>query len=234
MKRLGVILDAITALRGLHDGQTPDPLHAVALLELAGADGIVYTLNPEDANSKRDLSVLRASIHSHFNLRITPMLANIDAAKESRAEMVTFIEMNHGVVSSVNITEKEVPLAAMISELRSAGIVVNVLIQSDAQQIKSAAKINCDYIELNAEKMTTANSITLMEQEIENIRSIAMAARKVNLGVSVSGPLDYNNIHSILSIPEIEEINIGHAIMARALFCGMDQAVRDFLNLIKK
>ncbi len=233
MKRVGINIDGIAALRQMNDGQTPDPLHAIALLELAGVDGIVYTHNPSDPNSKRDLQVLRAATHTHFNMRITPDLASITVAKEARAEMVTLFEMRNGIISGVNIAEKEIPITAMVTELREAGIVVNILIPTDAQQIKSAAKVNCDYVDLYAEKMATAESLTLLEQEIENIHTMAMAARKLNLGVSISGPINFTNIRSILTIPEIEEINVGQAILARALFCGLDQAVRDFLHLVK-
>lgn len=234
MKRLGIIVDAIAALRHMGGGNFPDPVHAIAMIEMAGADSIVYTLQGAAASKEpRDVKILKDCIHSHFNLRIVPTQEMIQLAVNARAEMVTLIGREETGTKSLGVAQNESALIPLVQALRANGIVVNALVEPDAVQIKSAVKIGCDYVELNAEKYVRADSLTLMEQELENIKAIAMAAVKLNLGVMASGNLDYTNVRDLLKIDEIEEINVGHPVVSRALFVGLDQAVRDFIAIVK-
>ena len=234
MKRLGIIVDAIAALRHMGGGNFPDPVHAIAMIEMAGADSIVYTLQGAAAfKEPRDVKILKDCIHSHFNLRIVPTQEMIQLAVNARAEMVTLIGREETGTKSLGVAQNESALIPLVQSLRANGIVVNALVEPDAVQIKSAVKIGCDYVELNAEKYVRADSLTLMEQELENIKAIAMAAVKLNLGVMASGNLDYTNVRDLLKIDEIEEINVGHPVVSRALFVGLDQAVRDFIAIVK-
>jgi pyridoxine 5-phosphate synthase len=234
LKRLGIIVDAIAALRHMGGGNLPDPVHAIAMIEMAGADSIVYTLQGASASKEpRDVKILKDCVHTHFNLRIVPTQEMVQLAIGARAEMVTLIGREDSGVKSLAIESNENTLIPLVQALRSSGIVVNALVDPDAVQIKSAVKIGCDYVELNAEKYVRADNLTLMEQELENIKAIAMAAVKLNLGVMASGNLDYTNVRDLLKIEEIEEINVGHPVVSRALFVGLDQAVRDFVAIIK-
>lgn len=234
MKRLGINIDAIVELREWGGGKTPDPIHAIAMIEIAGADSIVYTMRGSGSDlESRDLKLLKECIHSHFNLRLMPTAESVTIAVAARPEMATLIRQEAGEIKSINLTQNEASLAPLVGTLRAAGIVVNALIDTDANQIKSALKVGCDYVELNASKLVSAESIALMEQELDNMKALAMAAAKLNLGVTVSGNLNYSHIRDLLKIQEIEEINMGHAIVARALFVGFDQAVRDGISIIK-
>ena len=234
MKRLGIIIDAVTGLRNMGDGHLPDPVHAIGMIEMAGADSIVYTLKGAASTKEpRDIKILKDCIHSHFNLRIAPTHEMAQLAISARAEMVTLIAQEDHVVKSISIEQNENQLMTLIQSLRQSGIVVSALIDPDAVQIKSAVKIGCDYVELNADKYVNADTLTLMEQELDNIKAMAMAAVKLNLGVTISGNLDYTNVRDILKIDEIEEINVGHPVISRALFVGLDQAVRDFVSIVK-
>lgn len=215
-------------------GNLPDPVHAIAMIEMAGADSIVYTLQGAAASKEpRDVKILKDCIHTHFNLRIVPTQEMVQLAIGARAEMVTLIGREDSGFKSLAIESNENTLIPLVQALRSSGIVVNALVDPDAVQIKSAVKIGCDYVELNAEKYVRADNLTLMEQELENIKAITMAAVKLNLGVMASGNLDYTNVRDLLKIEEIEEINVGHPVVSRALFVGLDQAVRDFVAIIK-
>lgn len=234
MKRLGIIVDVIAALRHMGGGNLPDPVHAIAMIEMAGADSIVYTLQGAAASKEpRDVKILKDCIHTHFNLRIVPTQEMVQLAIGARAEMVTLIGREDTATQSLAVAQNESMLIPLVQSLRASGIVVNALVDPDAVQIKSAVKIGCDYVELNAEKYVRADNLTLMEQELENIKAIAMAAVKLNLGVMASGNLDYTNVRDILKIEEIEEINVGHPVVSRALFVGLDQAVRDFVAIVK-
>ena len=234
MKRLGVIVDAIAALRTMGGRHLPDPIHAIAMIEMAGADSIVYTLQGLAAsNEPRDVKILKDCIHTHFNLRIAPTNDMVQLAINAGAEMATLIRPDGNDVRSVPAAQDENQLMPLVNALRAAGIVVNILVDADATQVKSAVKIGCDYVELNTEKYVHADNLTLMEQELENIKAIAMAAVKLNLGVTASGHLNYTNVRDLLKIDEIEEINVGHSVVSRALFVGLDQAVRDFVTIVK-
>lgn len=217
MKRLGIIVDAIAALRHMGGGNLPDPVHAIAMIEMAGADSIVYTLQGASASKEpRDVKILKDCIHSHFNLRMSPTQEMVQLAIGARAEMVTLIGREGAATQSLAVAQSESMLIPLVQSLRANGIVVNALVDPDAVQIKAAVKIGCDYVELNAEKYVRADNLTLMEQELENIKAIAMAAVKLNLGVMASGNLDYTNVRDILKIEEIEEINVGHPVVSRA------------------
>ena len=212
----------------------PDPIHAIAMIEMAGADSIVYTLQGLAAsNEPRDVKILKDCIHTHFNLRIAPTNDMVQLAINAGAEMATLIRPDGNDVRSVPAAQDENQLMPLVNALRAAGIVVNILVDADATQVKSAVKIGCDYVELNTEKYVHADNLTLMEQELENIKAIAMAAVKLNLGVTASGHLNYTNVRDLLKIDEIEEINVGHSVVSRALFVGLDQAVRDFVTIVK-
>lgn len=234
MKRLGIVVDAITELRTMGGGHLPDPVHAIAMIEMAGADSIVYTLHGiASSQEPRDVKILKDCIHTHFNLRITPSHDMVQLAINARAEMVTFIEHKDNQIKSVSVAQNENQLMPLVNTLRASGIVTNILVDPDAVQIKAAVKIGCDYIELNTQKYVNADNLTLMEQELENIKAMAMAAVKLNLGVTASGHLNYTNVRDILKINEIEEINVGHSVVSRSLFVGLDQAVRDFVSIVK-
>lgn len=233
MKRIGIQLDAVVALRTLGGGALPDPLHAIAMLEMAGVDSIVYTMTGQP-NEPRDLKIIKDAIHSHFNLRMSPSMDNAQMALSARAEMVTLASLAGGAAGTLDVVANESSMAPVVSLLRTNGVVVNAFIETDANQVRTAARMGCDYVEFNAYKYTHAASITLMEQELNNMKEMALAANKLKLGVSVTGDLHYGNIQPLLAIPEIEEINVGHSIVARALFVGFDQAARDLAAIIKK
>lgn len=234
MKRLGIHIDPVLLLRERSGTRMPDPLSAIAMIELAGVDSIVYTL-PDRITPpiERDLRLLKEAIHTHFNLRLRPETSEVQMAIDARAEMATFVGMDGGRVVSLQADQMESTLTALVRMLRQAGAVVNVLIEPDAHQIKSAATAGCDYVELNANRYVHAESLTLMEQELDNLKTMALAAAKLKLGVTLSGDLDYSNVRALTLIEEIEEINVGHSIIHRALFFGYDQAIRDFAALLK-
>ncbi len=207
----------------------PDPIQIIAALEMAGADSIVYTAKGERSGyEERDLSILHHCIHSHFNLRIVPAENMIQTAIRSRASMVTFIKLNDARISSVDLTQHEDYLLNQINALRQKNIIVNALIDPDAEQLKAAVRLHFDYIELNAHRYINADNITTMEQELENMKVLSMSASKFNLSVMVGGDLDSNQLRGIRVINEVEEVNIGQSLYNRSLFVGIHQAVKDF------
>ncbi|NUM80642.1 pyridoxine 5'-phosphate synthase [bacterium] len=232
MKRLGIEIDAIVRMREFGDQTTPDPIHAITMIEMAGADGIVYTASEKPSSAEeRDLRILRDCVHTHFNLRIPMSETMITKAIQARPEMVTLIQSGHQS-GPINLLGQEGAIQTAVDKLRQSGAVTNVLIAPSVDQIKAAVKIGVDYVELHTASYATADSLSKMEQELETLKTIAMAASKLNLGVSASGSLHYGNLRPIMLIEAIEEINIGHSICARALLVGLDKAVRDVIDII--
>lgn len=232
MKRLGIEIDSIVRMREFGDRTTPDPVHAITMIEMAGADGIVYTVSEKPTPSEeRDLRILRDCIHTHFNLRIPMSDAMVAKAIQARPEMVTLSQTGYPL-SPVNLVGQEGAVQTAVDKLRQSGAVTNILIEPSVDQIKAAVKIGVDYVELHTANYATADNLSKMEHELENLKTIAMAAAKLNLGVSASGHLHYGNLRPIMLIEAIEEINIGHSICARALFVGLDKAIRDVIDII--
>ncbi len=213
----------------------PDPLQVIAVLEMAGVDSIVYTLRGESSDLvERDLSVLHHCIHTHFNLRIVPGEKTIQTAIKSHASMVTFIRLHEQNAESIDLTRQEEFLLGQIHALRQKGIIVNALIDPDAEQLKAAVRLHMDYIELNARRFILADNLTTMEQELENLKVMSMSAVKFNLSVMAGGDPDCTHLRGLRMINEIEEINTGHPLFNRSLFVGVHQAVKDFITELQK
>lgn len=233
VKRIGIDIDTIVRLRDWSGKKTPDPVHVIALLEAAGVDSIVYTLrNEETAYTARDMGLLHECIHSHFNLRFYPGESSVQTALKSKAGMLTIVDFDGPNVTAINLLSKESAVAPMISYLRGKGAIVSALIEPSADQIKAAVRMQCDYVELDTSKYSGAENLGDMERELENLKIIAAATAKYNIGIIASGNLDMTNIQSIADIPEIEEINVAQTFFNRAILVGISHAVKDFKSLV--
>jgi len=231
LKRLGVELDPITLFRSSGNGDMPDPAHAVALIELAGTDSVVYTAHENPGEEEiRDLKILGECIHTHFHLRIPATEMAVKRCLDFRPEMITLI----GKEKALDAAANEASVLGLVEMLRKHGIVACALIEPTGDQIKAAVKLGLDYIELHTKRYALADNMNAFEHELENLKVMAMTAKKFNLGVMASGRLNYSNVAAVAAIEAVEEVNIGHAIWSRALFKGVDQAVKDILHLIKK
>lgn len=212
----------------------PDPVQVISSLEMAGADSIVYTpAGRVPALAERDLAVLHHCIHSHFNLRLEPDESMVATALKAQASMVTMIGRLNGKTVSVDLKNKEDQLAPMIHTLRQKGIIVNALIDTDADQLKAAVRLHLDYIELNAVRYVQSDNLNTMEQELENLRTLAMTAARFNVSVMLGGELDYPQLRGITMIKEIEEVNVGQPLFNRSLYVGLHQAVKDFIEALR-
>jgi pyridoxine 5-phosphate synthase len=124
-------------------------------------------------------------------------------------------------------------LAETINNLHAHNIVVSLFIDADIQQIKASSRVGADYVELHTGEYANAEDLNTMNEELEKLTSMAAAAAKLSLGVSAGHGLDYQNVGAVAKIPQVEELNIGHSIVSRAVLVGMERAVREMLNLIR-
>jgi pyridoxine 5-phosphate synthase len=123
-------------------------------------------------------------------------------------------------------------LVKFIEELRSQNVVISMLIEPNIHQIKAAAKMGVDYIELHLGSYAKTDDLNERNDQLENLNSVALAAQKLGLGVAASQSLDYQNVTAVSAMSAIEEINVGRAIISRALNIGMESAVRDMMSLV--
>jgi len=236
MARLSINVDCIAAFRQLLGGKEPDPVSMVMLAELGGVDGIVCSLNEKlHPITERDVRLLKGVVKSHLNIRVTPDSKLVSTVISVAPDMVTVIPTDvftTGKIGRLDVVSRFQNLSSMIENLNSHGFVVNVMISPQIQQLKEAAKLNCDYVEFNLNRYNKTKDYEERAEQLENLSSLCLAAEKLNLGVMAGSGMNYKNINDIINISAIEEVNIGQAIFIRAIAMGMEAAVRDMLALV--
>lgn len=235
--RLGVNIDHIATLRQARGTWYPDPVQAAGIAERAGADGITVHLREDRRHiSDRDVRVLRETIGTHLNLEmaVTDEMIAIgcelkpDAAclvPEKREELTT--EGGLDVVANMGRVE------AACAQLAGAGARVSLFIDPEEDQIRAAASVGAPVIELHTGSYAEAQSKAEQAHELERIRHAASFAVAQGLEVHAGHGLHYHNVKPVAAIPQLAELNIGHAIVARAVLEGLDQAIRDMAALMK-
>lgn len=237
MPRLCVCVDQVAALRETRHQRDPDPVAAAIKAESGGADGIVVHLRENRRHIKeRDLKILKEIVTTHLNLAITPNEEMVKFAIELLPDMVTLLPERANEITTefgLDLLSNLEYIQEIITTLRANNIVVSLLIDPIVQQVKAAARVAADYVQLNTRAFATARDLGIAADELEKLNSIAIAAVKLGMGVSAGLGLGYQNIREICQIDQIEEINVGHAIIARAMLTGIEQAVRDLQALIR-
>lgn len=238
MVRLGVNVDHVATVREARRGIEPDPVAAAVLCELAGADGIVCHLREDRRHIKdRDLSLLRQVVKTHLNLEMAPVDEMVKKAINVLPDMVTLVPERRKEITTeggLDLTVNFDYLEEIVSTLRANNIVVSLFIDPDIYQIKAAAKMGADYVELHTGSYATADELNQVVDELEKLKSMAAAASKMGLGVSAGHGLNYQNVIDIAKIKQVEELNIGHSIISRAVMVGMEKAVREMIELIRQ
>src|SRR6266705_407440 len=236
--RLAVNIDHIATIREARKSDEPDPVAAAILCELAGAQGITVHLRGDRRHIQdRDVDLLRRAIATRLNLEAaaTPQMVTIAATykpdtvtlvPERREEITT--EGGLDVLLNQNLVRKTV------QDLRAAGVGVSVFVDPDYDQIKAISKLEIGLIEINHVKYSEATKPAQVAVEADTVAQCARAAAKLGFKVLAGHGLNYRNVRRIVEIPEIEEVNIGHSIVARAALVGMERAVREMLELMRR
>jgi len=238
MVRLGVNVDHVATVREARKTNVPDPVAAAMVAEMAGADGIVCHLREDRRHIKdKDLFLLKELVKTHLNLEMTATDDMMKIATEVAPDMVTLVPERREEVTTeggLDVQANVVWMEEVVTQLHSHNIVTSLFVDPDIDQVKAAARCGADYVELHTGQYAHAEDVRVVADELEKLRSMAMAAAKLGLGVSAGHGLNYQNVREILDIEQIEELNIGHAIVARAVMTGMERAVREMLEIIRK
>ena len=236
MARLGVNIDHIATLRQARGGREPDPLMAAGLVELAGADGLVVHLREDRRHIQdRDFTLLKEISHTKLNLEMAADEGVAKIALNVKPDMATLVPERRQELTTeggLAVTEQRDRLQTMIQLLHDGGIPVSLFIDPDLNQVRAAHKIQADYVELHTGRYANTRRLKEEQAELEALTQAAKLAYKLGLGVSAGHGLNYQNVRRLTQIPEIVEFNIGHSIIAHAVFVGLERAVREMKELV--
>ncbi len=237
--RLYVNIDHVATVRQARRTDEPDPVRAAVLAELGGADGITVHLREDRRHIQdRDVRLLMDTVRTGVNLELAASSQILDLACELRPMQATLVPEKREEVTTeggLALSDKE-QLASTRSALRrlvESGIRTSLFIDPDEDSIRAAVDLGADAIELHTGEYANASRSGRMEQ-IERLNRAAALARKLSLDVHAGHGLTYENVHPVAAIPEIEELNIGHSIVSRAVFTGIEVAVRDMADIVRR
>ena len=237
MARLGVNIDHVATLRQARGGVEPDPVAAAVIAELAGADGITIHLREDRRHIQdRDLELLRKTIKTRLNLEMAATDEMVSIAQRIKPDMCTLVpekRLELTTEGGLDVRCNMEVLKSAVERLRGAGIPVSLFIDADPDQIKAADKVGADYIEIHTGLFADAPDWKSSEDELIRIENGVKLALKLGLGVNAGHGLNYANIKRITAIRGIDEFNIGHSIISRAVFVGLERAIRDMAELVR-
>jgi len=237
MARLMVNIDHVATLREARGINYPDPVYAAGLAETAGASGIIVHLREDRRHIKdRDVRILRDVVRTKLNLEMAATPEMVEIACEVKPDMITLVPekrkelTTEGGLDVVKFADK---LKKAIGKVHEKGIKVSLFIDPVEAQITAAHKMNADMIEIHTGAYSDAKSDKVREKEFKKVVSSVIMGKKLDLGVNAGHGLHYHNVQEIAAIKEIDELSIGHSIIARAVFVGLDRAIRDMLELMR-
>ena len=233
---LGVNIDHIATLRNARGTCYPEPAHLAAVAECAGADGITIHLREDRRHIQdRDVEVLRKTLQTRMNLEMAVTDEMVEIAVQTKPEFVCLVPEKREELTTeggLDVVGSFAKVESAVSRLAAAGIQVSLFIDADNEQIDAAVKTGAPYIELHTGKYADAPSEEFQKQELARIAQAATYAAQAGLKVNAGHGLNYHNVKPIAALPEIVELNIGHAIVARAVVDGFAAAVSEMKRLM--
>lgn len=234
--RLNVNVDHVATLRQARMGDEPDPVTAAAQAELAGASGIVIHLREDRRHiQERDLLLLRQTVRTKLNMEMAVTDEMIQIACETLPDVVTLVPEKRQEITTeggLDVRGDTERIATGIEKLKSSGLFVSIFVDPDPDQINASAQTGAHMVEIHTGSYANARDETGMMMELDKIRKSTEDALSHRLRVSAGHGLNYVNVTAVSKIDGIEELNIGHSIISRAVLSGMEEAVRDMIDLL--
>lgn len=235
---LGVNIDHIATLRQARGTTYPDPVHAAAVAELNGADGITVHLREDRRHIQdRDVRVLKETIQTRMNLEMAVTDEMLAIACDIKPEYVCLVPEKREELTTeggLDVVGQLDKITAAVKQLSEAGILVSLFIDADKEQIDAAVAAGAPYIEVHTGAYADAESEADQQSELKKIAAGVSYAHDSGLKVNAGHGLHYHNVQPIAAIPEIFELNIGHAIIARAAFDGLGNAVKEMHTIMQE
>ncbi len=235
--RLAVNIDHIATLRQARKADEPDPVAAAVICELAGAQGITVHLRGDRRHIQdRDIEMLRGTVSTHLNVEMASTREMVRVAQTHKPDQVTLVPERRDEVTTeggLDVLLHKGNIKEIVDELQDSGIDVSIFVDPDLEQIRGCHRIGAPKIEINTGIFATNWRSPSRHEDLSRVATAARAARKLGLTVFAGHGLTYRNIDAIAMIEEIEELNIGHSIIARASLVGLHTAVTEMIALIR-
>jgi pyridoxine 5-phosphate synthase len=235
--RFTLNVDHVATLRNARGETQPDPITAALVAEQAGVDGIVFHLREDRRHiNERDVRLLRELVTTKLDFEMAAVSEIIKIACDVGPELATLVPEKRQELTTeggLNVIDNAALIKATIEELHNADIDVSIFTEPDIPQIDASAEAGADFIEIHTGVF--ANALNEEEQfdELERIRGASKHAKKLGLGVNAGHGLNYQNIKIFRELEYIDEVSIGHAIIARAVIVGIEEAVKEMIRLVK-
>jgi pyridoxine 5-phosphate synthase len=237
MPRLGVNIDHVATLRQARGGREPDPVWAAVLAELGGADGITIHLREDRRHIQdRDLIHLKATVQVQLNLELALEPEILAIALSVRPDQATFVPerrqelTTEGGLDVIGLGER---LGDALARCRDAGIRASLFIDPDLDQVQAAINLGVPAVELHTGRYADAPVGPARARELEALRRASILLVDSGLELHAGHGLNYQNVGPIAAIDHMEELNIGHSIISRALFVGLRQAVEEMKTCLR-
>lgn len=229
-------VDHVATLRNARGEQQPDPVTFALMAEQYGVDGIVVHLREDRRHvNERDVRLLREMITTKLDLEMAAVDEIIDIACDVQPELATLVPEKRKELTTeggLNVLDNIEQLRSAIERLHEAGILVSLFVEPDIEQIDASAGIDADMIEIHTGNYANSETEEEMFEELDRIRLASQHAKKLGLSVNAGHGLNYNNITDFLVVDDIDEVSIGQAVIARAVFVGLEKAVKEMRELI--
>ncbi|MBH2936981.1 pyridoxine 5'-phosphate synthase [Serratia marcescens] len=235
---LGVNIDHIATLRNARGTQYPDPVQAAFIAEQAGADGITVHLREDRRHiTDRDVRLLRQTIQTRMNLEMAVTDEMLDIAIELKPHFCCLVPEKREEVTTeggLDVAGQLDKMSVAVERLAQAGILVSLFIDPDHRQIDAAVAGGAPYIEIHTGAYAEAQGELAVQAELRRIAVAAAYAAEKGLKVNAGHGLTYHNVQPIAALPEMHELNIGHAIIGQAVMSGLPAAVADMKVLMRE
>ncbi|AVT59876.1 pyridoxine 5'-phosphate synthase [Pectobacterium versatile] len=235
---LGVNIDHIATLRNARGTAYPDPVQAAFIAEQAGADGITVHLREDRRHiTDRDVRILRDTLQTRMNLEMAVTEEMLNIACEVKPHFCCLVPEKRQEVTTeggLDVAGQQEKIDNAVARLSQANILVSLFIDADKRQIDAAVASGAPYIEIHTGAYADAPDDEARQHEFERIRDAATYAAAKGLKVNAGHGLTYHNVLPIAALPEMHELNIGHAIIGRAVMSGLKDAVAEMKNLMRE
>lgn len=237
MITLNVNIDHIATIRQARGGKEPNPVTAAVLCEISGANGIVCHLREDRRHiNDKDVELLREVIQVKMDLEMAAIEEIIQIALKIKPDLVTIVPEHRQELtteSGLDVSSDIIRYKTLAERMHEKGIKVSFFVEPESSQIEASLKAGADIVELHTGIYSNAKIEEDQTKEFLRIREAALFAQNLGLKVAAGHGLNYQNVSRICQISAINELSIGHSIISRAAFVGIQQAVREMIELIR-
>jgi pyridoxine 5-phosphate synthase len=231
-----VNIDHIATLREARKTVEPDPVWGATICELAGCHSIVAHLRQDRRHiGDRDISILRESVRTRFNLEMSALKEIVDIASRIKPDQATLVPEKREELTTeggLDVVRQRSKVGKVVDRLKKRGISVSLFIDPEKKQIEASRSLAADAVEIHTGNYANAKTTRERAAEEKRLRESVRMSLETGMTVNAGHGLTYQNVKEVASISGIEELNIGHSIISRAVFVGLDKAVREMLALI--